>query len=71
MKPKYFKNAFLSLGFISLMGLVSCSSGDKKHASSEAEDVQQVDGQESAIASFEDEKVSQVYADYISKRSAG
>lgn len=70
MKSKYFKNVVLSFGFISLIGLVSCSSGDKKHASSETENLQQVEAPESSIASFEDEKVGQVYVDYITLKDA-
>src|SRR5690606_32987672 len=48
----------------------SCSSGDKKHASSETDEVQHTEAAESSAASFEDEKVGQVYADYITLKDA-
>lgn len=70
MKSKYLKNAVLSFGFVSLMGVVACSSGDKKQTRSEADDVEQVKATASAIASFEDAKVGQVYADYITLKDA-
>lgn len=52
------------------MGIVACSSGDKKHAASEPEDAEQVKVIESSVASFEDETVSQIYAGYIDLKDA-
>ena len=70
MKSNHLKNALLSFGFISFMGIIACSSGDKKHATSEADEVEQVKAIENSVPSFEDEKVSRIYADYITLKDA-
>jgi hypothetical protein len=70
MKSNYLKNAVLSLGLISFMGIAACSSGDKKHATSEADGVEQENAAESAMPSFAEEKVGLVYSDYITLKDA-
>lgn len=70
MKSNHLKKAVLSVGFISFMGIVACSSGDKKHVSSESDDVKDEKVVESNVPAFEDENVSRIYTDYIALKDA-
>lgn len=70
MKSNYLKNAVLSLGFISVMGIAACSSGDKKNATSGSGDATKEKVMESSAPAFADEKVAKIYADYISLKDA-
>lgn len=70
MKSNHLKRTVLSLGFISLMGIVACSSGDKKHSSSKSDDVKEEKIAESTAVAFQDEKVGRIYTDYIALKDA-
>lgn len=70
MKSNQLKKALLSSGFILIMALAACSSGDKKSSASVSEDENELKTEQSSVPTFQDEKISRVYSDYITLKDA-